>query len=278
MTRVARFAPLTLLVLASCAGALVLGGCQAAKPAMAPAPTDGWKPLFNGTNLSGWKVQLDGLPLGRDTDHVFTVRDGAIHAYADTGVAKPVPFGFLVSEREYGDFALSFEYRWGSKKFSPRATQKRDAGFLFHIHGTLKVWPRCVELQVQEGDTGDIFTVGTVVETTVAPTSVTGGPMPSAVYAPAEFGGQAHAQGGLGIARVAKMKDAERPGWNTVQLEAHGDEAVYIVNGVVVNRFRALRTVEVGGGHQVLQRGRIAFQAEGAEVMYRNIKLRSLSP
>lgn len=251
-------------------------GCQAGKPSTKNAPSEPWEPLFNGRTLSGWRVQLDGLKTGQDPSHVFSVRDGIIHTYADAKASETVPFGFLVSEEEYGDFSLSFEYQWGSKKFAPRANAKRDAGFLFHVHGEMKVWPRCVELQVQEGDTGDIFTVGTAIETTVDPTTFVEGKIPSAVYLPSESGGMAHAQGGLGITRIVKMKSVERIGWNTVLLESYGDEAVYKVNGEVVNRFRVLRTVEANGGSRVLARGKLALQAEGAEVMYRNIKIRPL--
>lgn len=250
--------------------------CQTGKPRTFNSPIDPWESLFNGRTLAGWRVQVDGLHLGQDPSHVFSVRDGVIHTYVDTKATDTVPFGLLVSEKEYGDFALSFEYRWGDKKFAPRASTKRDAGFLFHVHGEMKVWPRCVELQVQEGDTGDIFTVGTVVETTVDPTSLVEGKMPSAKYLPPELGGIAHAQGGLGITRIVKMKTVERVGWNTVLLESRGDEATYTVNGEVVNHFRVLRTVESDGGHRALDRGKLALQAEGAEVMYRNIKIRHL--
>jgi hypothetical protein len=253
-------------------------GCQAGKPSVVSSQTDSWEPLFNGRTLAGWRVQVDGLKLGQDPSHVFSVRDGAIHTYVDAQVSETVLFGFLVSEKEFGDFALSFEYQWGGKKFAPRAKAKRDAGFLFHVHGEMKVWPRCVELQVQEGDTGDIFTVGTMVETTVDPTSLLEGKIPRAVYLPSESGGVAHVQGGLGITRIVKMKSVERIGWNTVLLEARGDEAIYTVNGEIVNRIRVLRTVEADGGHRVLDRGRLALQAEGAEVMYRNIKIRHLEP
>ena len=277
MTRMARMArllalPTLLLFLATA------GGCSARKATAPPRTQEAWKQLFNGTSLAGWQPQVDGLPLGQDPSRVFSVREGTIHAYAASKTTETVPFGFLATTNEYENFALSFEFRWGEKKFPPRATEKRDAGLLFFVHGQSKVWPRCVELQVQEGDTGDIFTVGTVVETTVNPTSIKKGPISSAAYLPADRRGVAHAQGGLGITRIVKLKNTERAGWNTVLLEAHGDEAVYRVNGVVVNRFRALRTVESDGGHRVLSRGKVALQAEGAEVMYRNIKIRSLDP
>jgi hypothetical protein len=57
------------------------------------------RPLFNGKNLSGWKV------LGGGAD--YKVVDGAI-----VGSSRPgVPNSFLVTEKDYTDFILEFDVR-----------------------------------------------------------------------------------------------------------------------------------------------------------------------
>jgi hypothetical protein len=59
----------------------------------------GWRSLFNGEDLTGWK-QLNGA-------HIFEAKDGAI-----VGTTVPgEPNGFLVTEEEFGDFILEFEVR-----------------------------------------------------------------------------------------------------------------------------------------------------------------------
>jgi Domain of Unknown Function (DUF1080) len=59
----------------------------------------GWKILFNGEDLTGWK-RLNGA-------HIFEAKDGAI-----VGTTVPgEPNGFLVTEEEFGDFILEFEVR-----------------------------------------------------------------------------------------------------------------------------------------------------------------------
>jgi len=57
-----------------------------------------WKPLFNGKDLSGWK-QLNGKAK-------YTVQNGEIVGTTVMGE----PNSFLVTDKDYGDFALEFEY------------------------------------------------------------------------------------------------------------------------------------------------------------------------
>ncbi|MDR1022964.1 MAG: DUF1080 domain-containing protein [Prevotellaceae bacterium] len=58
-----------------------------------------WTPLFNGSNLKGWK-KLNG-------NAEFKVKDGVI-----TGISKTnTPNTFLATEKNYGDFILEFDFR-----------------------------------------------------------------------------------------------------------------------------------------------------------------------
>ncbi|MDZ4702204.1 MAG: family 16 glycoside hydrolase [Rhodothermales bacterium] len=66
---------------------------------MTNGASSGWRSLFNGEDLTGWK-QLNGA-------HIFEAKDGAI-----VGTTVPgEPNGFLVTEEEFGDFILEFEVR-----------------------------------------------------------------------------------------------------------------------------------------------------------------------
>jgi hypothetical protein len=63
------------------------------------ALADGWEPLFNGKDLSGWRVVNGSAP--------FEVIDGAIVGTAVHGS----PNTFLATERSFGDFVFEAEFR-----------------------------------------------------------------------------------------------------------------------------------------------------------------------
>lgn len=67
-------------------------------PLAAPADSpQGFAPLFNGTDLSGWKATGKA--------DAWAVEDGVI-------VCKGGGGGYLLTEKEYGDFELTAEYRF----------------------------------------------------------------------------------------------------------------------------------------------------------------------
>lgn len=189
-------------------------------------------PLFNGRNLEGWYTFLPSKGRNNDPEGIFTVHDGMIHILGKE-------FGYIATEKEYENYRLIVEFRWGEKKFPPRQNAVRDSGILMHTVGPDKVWPRSIECQIQEGDTGDIWLVDG--------TSIT-------------VDGRRQTNG-----RIVKKVDAEKPTgeWNRVEVICDGDRIVHIVNGVKNNE----------GSEASVTRGKIAIQSEGAEVFYRRIDL-----
>jgi hypothetical protein len=250
--------------------------CLASAARSDSPPSKEWTPLFNGKDLSGWTHFFHGRDKAAKVDDLVRVEDGLIHIYPEGNDGDKRPFGYILSAKPYSHYHLKFEYKWGTKRFAPKQGAKRDSGMLYHVVGPDKVWPRCVEFQIQEGDTGDIFTVGTRIATTVDPAKQKG---PSdktsiSVYLPAEKGGLLYSQGGKGITRVVKSETAERDGWNVLEAIVRGGEATYIVNGKTVNHCSEIQQPGTGDAWVPLTAGRIAFQAEGAEVFYRNIEIK----
>lgn len=76
--------------------ALALGIVATARPEHNQAPP-GYTSLFNGHDLHGWKV-LDG------NLNVWGAQDGILYVKGEGG-------GWLMTEKEYGDFDLRLEYR-----------------------------------------------------------------------------------------------------------------------------------------------------------------------
>ncbi len=235
-----------------------------------------WQPLFNGTNLDGWYTYRQDSGKDADADGMFQIHDGLIHIYKDVANGSPAPAGYFASKAEFAYFRLRFQYKWGEKRFAPRANSARDSGLLYHVTGANSIWPRSIECQVQERDTGDCFTVmGTQVDTTADPKALAAGTV--RFQALSENGVQ-RTQGSSGIARIVKSGNYEIDGWNTVEVIVRGsEEAVHIVNGHINFRATNLRQLSVDGNKWVpLARGRILFQAEHSEVLYRNIEIQSL--
>jgi hypothetical protein len=196
--------------------------------------------LFNGKDLSGWTIFIRHADKKSDPradpKGVFKVEDGVIHISGEE-------FGCLTTEKEFSDYRLTVEFKWGEKRWPPRENVKRDSGILLHCVGPDKVWTKSIECQVQEGDCGDIWLVdGTSIV----------------------VDGQKVAKG-----RVVKKTDAEKPSgeWNTIEVVCDGDKITNIVNGVVVSECSQASETK----------GRILLQSEGAEVYYRKVELRPLS-
>jgi len=231
-----------------------------------------WTPLFNGRDLAGWYAFVGGKK-GEDSQKVVQVHDGMIHMYKDAAAGAPAPFGYIATDRQFEDYDFRFEYRWGEKKFGDRVKAPRDAGLIYHFIGEDKIWPRGIECQVQEQDTGDIFAVWTRVRSTVAPGTQT--------YLTPEEGGIPITVGSArDIARIKRSKMHEVGGWNKVEVRVRGGGATHIVNGQINNRWTGLLQPdpEKADRYVPLDKGKLLLQAEGAEIFYRNIDIREFSP
>ncbi|GAB2982186.1 hypothetical protein GCM10027049_18380 [Mucilaginibacter puniceus] len=198
--------------------------------------------LFNGTDLKGWYTFFNSKGKNNDPDKVFTVHDKLLHI---TGQE----FGYIATEKSYKDFHLVVEFKWGIKKYAPRAadTTKRDNGICFFVPANAadKVWPKSIECQIQEGDVGDIWLIDYTTVVVDGKRTV-----------PKDYN------------RVQKKKDGEKPNgeWNRVEVIANKGKIQYIVNGVVVNEAESPSETE----------GKILVQSEGAEIYYRKIEITEL--
>lgn len=258
-----------------------------------PKQTDAaWRPLLTDT-FDGWvthigvphkSVTVPGRPASTSEDGKTGTPIGSsdpLKIYSIEQVdGEPVlhisgqVFGGLSTEEMFGDYHLSFQYKWGDKKWPPRMERKRDSGVLIHCTGPQgamwNVWMRSLECQVQETDTGDLYALAgtsTCVPSLVAPNQ-------PKTYQP---GGKVHCIGAGGGGAVVKRSENHEAvdDWNQVDIMAVGDEAVYKVNGNVVMHLQNAKIGSQATG-KTLTRGHIQIQSEGAEVFYRRIQIRPL--
>lgn len=212
-----------------------------------------------------------GTPLGLNNDpkNVFSVIEEN-----DELVLKITGeiYGGLTTLKEYSDFHLSAEVKFGDKKWAPRLNQKRDNGILYHCtgpHGAFwNVWMRCIECQVQETDIGDLYTLaGTEADSRALKETnpITG--KTRTAWDPSQ---ELQARGGF-----KRSENFENPHgeWTTVEVYTVGTKAIHVVNGHVVLAIENMRLKEDG---TPLSKGLIQIQSEGAETYYRNLKIRPL--
>ena len=240
-------------------------------------PAD-WRPLFNGRDLTGWYTNLKTLGKNKDPDHIFQVHDQLIHIYKDAVQGSPMPFGYVCTEKDYGDCRIRFQYKWGEKRFAPRTDKRRDSGCLYFMWGedpapdAKSIWPKNIECQVQENDVGDTYAIGTQCSATIDPATKTA---KQPTFKDASDGGIPYTTPNSGNDRVVRSVMLEKDGWNDVEIVLQGDTATHIVNGKVNMKISKVAHAdpEKPGEMIPVNRGRILFQAEGAEVMFRNIEI-----
>ncbi len=189
-------------------------------------PPEGFTALFNGMNLEGWKATGKA--------DVWTVENGAI-------VCKGGGGGWLLTEKEYGDFEFRCEYRWdkkgGNSGVALRAPEKGDPAYagmeiqLIDDDG----WPgKLLDYQ----HTGSIYDVQP--------------------------------------AKPAKNKPIGE--WNTVRIICRGRNVVVIHNDVELVNAHLDDYKAKFDKHPGLKRdkGRIGFQSYNIRVDFRNVWIKEL--
>ena len=263
----------------SCFATMFVFYSFSALPQTAQAGDKDWMNLFNGKDLSGWDTWLgkpngakEAVGLNTDPSKVYTVVE------ADGQPAIRISgeiFGALTSQKEYENYHLKLEFKWGEKRWPPREKAVRDSGLLYHCVGPQgaqgSFWMRSQELQIQEKDCGDYWSVaGGIVDVEGVRTGKDG------------KGAIKYKKGGekftVGSGRIIKDPDNERPTgqWNTIELFCHGGTSVHMVNGKV-NMILTNSRQKIDGKEVPLIKGKIQLQSEGAEVFYRNVAIRPIT-
>jgi hypothetical protein len=152
-------------------------------------------------------------------------------------ICKGNPAGYIRTTREFDNFVLKLEWR-----FNPVTKQAGNSGVLLRIVGEDKVWPKSIEAQLMSGAAGDIWLIdGAQLDT-----------------APERMNGR-HRRG---------IRSNEKPigEWNEYEIIVNGGSVTLKVNGEVLNE----------GKNADLTKGTIGLQSEGAEIHFRNIRLRPI--
>lgn len=196
--------------------------------------------LFNGTDLSGWHVDVPAMDNNPEAINPFIVRDGML-------VSLGTPGGHLITDKDYESYRLEVEYRF--------AATPGNCGVLVHAstpRALYDMFPKSLEVQMEHTNAGDFWCI--VEDITV--------PNMEEYRGPKENWGITEGK----ERRIRKHTDgAEKPvgEWNNMIIECVGDEVKVWVNDVFVNF----------GYDCTAQKGQLALQAEGSEVEFKKIEL-----
>ncbi len=203
-------------------------------------------PLFNGRDLAGWHADIPKADDDPDVKPSFIVRDKML-------VSLGVPRGHLLTDRTFSNFRLVAEYRFPGRP--------GNCGILVHAstpRALYEMFPASIEVQMNSGHAGDFWCIH---ENIVVPEMEKRRPR-----------GRNQKWGGKqGDARriLNLTDDSEKPlgQWNRMVIVCKDKEIVVHLNGDLVNH----------GTDCTVNEGRIAIQAEGAEVEFRKLELTPLA-
>ncbi|MDD4425907.1 MAG: DUF1080 domain-containing protein, partial [Mariniphaga sp.] len=103
--------------------------------------------LFNGTDLSGWHVDVPAMDNNPDTLNPFIVRDGML-------VSLGTPGGHLITDSVYQNYRLEVEYRF--------AGEPGNCGVLVHAstpRALYRMFPKSLEVQMMHENAGDFWCI-----------------------------------------------------------------------------------------------------------------------
>ncbi len=147
------------------------------------------------------------------------------------------PNGYFYSDKSYKNYVIRYDWRY-KRPDSLQDDSKftGNSGCLVHIQPPHKVWPKCVEVQGMNRDHGLLIFI-------------------QCKKIDARFD------------RDAKNKATKPVGeWNTTEITCGADGSITAkINGT-----------EVSTGKGELSEGMIGFQSEGAEIHFRNIKIKEM--
>ena len=118
--------------------AMALNSVMAAEPARDLIG----RPSADG-EFAGWKSFHEDA--SSTTSDVWQLREDGVL------VCKGTPRGYLYTEQDYTDVSLEFEWRW------PPDGKPGNGGLLLRTTGEHKIWPKSLEVQLNNGQAGDFW-------------------------------------------------------------------------------------------------------------------------
>ena len=192
-------------------------------------------------------------------------------------------YGYVATKKDYRDYHLVLEFKWGTKTHGARETKARDNGILLHAYGPhgaySGTWMASIEAQIIEGGVGDILVLspklpdGKELTTSVMSEfsldrdkeKIWTPGAPKQLVTKGRINWQHRDVDWSDTKGVRGREDKESPpgDWNRLECIADGDHLTYYLNGAKVNEAFECKPSE----------GRVLLQTEGAEMIVRRYEL-----
>jgi hypothetical protein len=232
--------------------------------------------LFNGEDLKGLTTWLKDTKR-EDPRKVFSVKEGVLHISGDG-------FGYIATEKEYRDYRLIVEYRWGKKTDGGKYV--RNSGILLNAvgpdGGAGGTWMSCIECQLAQGCVGDLIVIrGKDDRGKAIPVSLTSdvvlGPDrrprwkkggDRRVFTGGQLWWSRHDPDFKELLDTRGKHDVESPlgDWTRVECVCEGKTITVSVNGTVINH-----------AYDVFpSAGKVLLQSEGFELFVRKFEIHPL--
>jgi len=230
-----------------------------------------WIRLFNGKDLTGWKVKIKGHELGDNYQKTFRVEDGVLKVAYDGYEKFDGKFGHLFYEKPFSNYVLRVEYRFvGNQVPGGAGWALRNSGLMLHGQSPESMrkdqdFPVSIEVQLLGGSgkgtrpTANVCTPGTHIV----------------------IGGKLITQ----HCNNSRSKTYHGDQWVTVEVEVHGNKLIkHIIDGQTVLEYTQPQLDDtdpdarklIKNGNKQLSGGTISLQSESHPVEFRKVELRLL--
>lgn len=171
---------------------------------------------------------------------VYEFTDGMIRMYGEN-------MGYLMTNKSYGNFELSLEFRWNMDENYKSNSGKKNSGVMYNIPANSQdhIWPKGIQFQIKENSTGDFIFLDNVNAKVNGIFIVAG----ASVTSP-------------------KFSSNENPygQWNKILIQSYNGKCVQYLNGRLVNQCTEASSTE----------GRISLNYEGYPIDFKNIQVKKI--
>jgi len=237
--------------------------------ALESAEKSRWVSIFNGKDLTGWTMKINGYPLGENFGNTFRVENGILSIRYDAyGKDFNSRFGALYFDKPLSDYRLKVTYRFVGET-APGAPEwgYRDSGIQFHGQppGTQKLdqlFPICLEYNLHGGNGNDDRPVGAVCANGMF-VEVNGGKNKSYCTPPS----------------VEKTFHGDQ--WVTAEIDVRAEKIRHFVNGgeilsyanPIFDRENEIAVGFILNGDPTVKGGYVSLQSNSHPIDFREIEL-----